>query len=262
MTAQEPLLAEPMARIAPAPPLPTADRSELLLDFDGTITSADMLDELVARFAADDSWKELERRWQACEIGSRECLGREFDLLRVSAEQLEAFLQTIELDPGVERLFTVAAARGVPLTIVSDGVDRFIEALLARLPAGVRPPGLAVRANAIEQRGDRLKLLYPHIHAECAAAAAHCKCRSAALRHAGGRSSIYIGDGLSDLCPARKAGAVFAKGRLAAALAREGIGYHPFHTLKDVAAALERAWDEPIISFPTAAGSRCRKAAP
>lgn len=222
--------------------LPSADHSEILLDFDGTITRADVLDELVARYAVDDSWKELERLWQAGAIGSRECLGREFELLRITPETLSEFLKTIELDPGVGRLFAAAAACEVPLTIVSDGIDGFIEEMLARLGPGAAPRELTICANAIEHHGDRLRLLYPHGSPQCETAAAHCKCRSAALRHREGRRSIYVGDGLSDLCPARKAGAVFAKGRLAETLAREGIAFIPFRTLGDVAAALERAW--------------------
>ena len=61
---------------------------------------------------------------------------------------------------------------------------------------------------------------------------AHCKARH--LRATTTRPRVYIGDGLSDLCPARVAEIVFAKDSLADALGREGISFFPFSRLTDV----------------------------
>lgn len=222
--------------------IPPPEKVEVFLDFDGTITQSDILDELVARYAVDDSWKELERKWQAGRIGSRECLSKEFDLVAITRAELNAFLETIALDPGVEGFFQCLAENRIPVTIVSDGVDQFIRKVLKRLDRRIIPRGLTVRANAIEHARGRLKLVMPHGDAACETAAAHCKCRSAGQRHRSGRLAIYVGDGLSDLCPARRADLVFAKGRLAEALERESIPFIPFNTLVDVTDALVTAW--------------------
>ncbi len=45
---------------------------------------------------------------------------------------------------------------------------------------------------------------------------------------------IFVGDGLSDVCPALAADVVFAKDSLAAELARRGTPYRPFQSLTDV----------------------------
>ena len=41
--------------------IPLPARSQLWIDFDGTITRQDVLDELIRRYAADDSWKSVAR---------------------------------------------------------------------------------------------------------------------------------------------------------------------------------------------------------
>ncbi len=219
-------------------PLPPPDLAQVWLDFDGTISRVDVLDELINRYAVNESWRLIEERWQAGLIGSRECLRQEFSLVRISARELEAFVDRIEVDPGLELLLEYLAQHRVPVTILSDGIERFIKRILAR--RGISR--LEVYANRIVQCGERLRLICPHSHTHCQAGAAHCKCASAEQLRKPGRQTIYIGDGRSDLCPARKADRVFAKGVLARALAVEHLAYIPFVSLRDVASALRQAW--------------------
>jgi 2,3-diketo-5-methylthio-1-phosphopentane phosphatase len=229
--------ARPATHIAPSV-LPAASAAQVWLDFDGTISRRDVLDELIVRFARDESWKLIEERWQAGQIGSRQCLSEEFALLDVSSDDLWRFIDTIELDPGAAGLVGLLAQHDVPVTILSDGVDGFIARILAN--HGLK--GVAIRANAIAHRGRRLELACPNASSTCESGAAHCKCASARSLLGAGKTTIYVGDGRSDLCPARKAGAVFAKGVLAASLAREGRPFFPFATLGDVRDTLARRW--------------------
>lgn len=218
--------------------LPEAGAAQVWLDFDGTLTRRDVLDDLIVLYARDGTWKLIEERWQAGLIGSRECLAEEFALLEVSAHELWAFIDTVELDPGAVGLLALLRQMHVPVAILSDGVEGFIGRVLAR--HGIK--GLAIRANSIRQRGRRLVLSCPHSSAQCGGGAAHCKCASAAALLQGGRRTIYVGDGRSDLCPARTAGAVFAKGVLAATLTCERIPFFPYATLADVRDTLARHW--------------------
>ena len=216
-----------------------AARCQAWVDFDGTITAVDVLDELIRRHAVDDSWRAVEADWQAGRIGSRECLSRQLDTVRATDAELVALLADVGLDPGVGRLFALLDRAGVPAAVLSDGVDRFIAALLGRAGLGHLP----VRSNGIARRGSAMDLLCPFGSADCRSAAAHCKCASAAALAVPGRDRhLYIGDGRSDLCPARRADVVFAKGVLATALAAEGIAFVRFDTLDDVATTLARAW--------------------
>jgi 2,3-diketo-5-methylthio-1-phosphopentane phosphatase len=224
----------------PSNPIPPPARCQVWIDFDGTITGADVLDELIRRHAVDDSWLAVEAEWQQGLIGSRECLSRQLAAVRATDAELDALLADIPLDPGVNRLFALLAEASVPATVVSDGIARFISNLMNRAGLSHVP----VRSNRIERRGTAMKLQCPHGSADCVSAAAHCKCHSMVALSTHGRDcNIYVGDGRSDLCPARRANIVFAKGVLAANLSGEGISYRPFETLDDVTEAMADTWD-------------------
>lgn len=219
--------------------IPEPSSSRVFIDFDGTISCADVLDKLIERFAVDDSWKGVESRWQAGLIGSRECLSEQFAVLRVWPEDLDQLLLEISLDPGVESLFALFEGFQVPVAILSDGLDGVIRRLLAPVGLDTTP----LRSNTLRHRGDRIELRCPHSESLCESAAAHCKCASMQELNRSGRKTIYIGDGRSDLCPARKADVVFAKNILADCLTEEKIPYIPYGTLGDVRDRLAAVWE-------------------
>ena len=232
--------------------LPAAEKAQVWIDFDGTITRCDVLDELIQRYSVDESWKQVEQEWQAGRIGSFECLTREFALLRITAGELDRFLDSIPIDSGAGELLELLRRCEVPYAVLSDGVDLFIGRILKRL--GISDA--IVRSNTIVHNGNKLRLCCPHRQPECEAAAAHCKCTSAEALLRPGRTTIYIGDGRSDLCPARKAGVVFAKGTLARCLSGEGIAFRAFESLSDVAAALRERWS---VDSPVLQGALCEQ---
>ena len=223
---------------------PRIDATQVYFDFDGTISTGDLLDELIVRYSADDSWKVVEEEWQAGLIGSRECLSREFALLRISQQELDEFLSQVTIDPGMTPLAQMLTKLKVPTAILSDGIDTFIHSVLDRHGLGTIP----VRANRLVRHDQRWELLCPWASTECSADAAHCKCSSAKALRMPNRKIIYIGDGRSDLCPAREAAIVFAKGVLARCLAAEQIPFIPYTSLDDVMGVMRAAWaiDSPI----------------
>lgn len=222
----------------PARRIPLARECQVWLDFDGTVTRRDLLDDLIQRYAINDSWKELERRWAAGEIGSRACLEGEFSLLEITAEKLASELSRVELDPGAADLLTLLTGRGVDVTILSDGMEPFIRHILTE--NGIVPP--RIRANQVEHSRTSLRPTFPYGSSACVSGAGHCKCESARTLGAPLKRSIYIGDGRSDLCPARSCDLVFAKGALARALSAELKPFRPFDTLSDVQSVLAKAW--------------------
>jgi len=217
--------------------LPPPSQAQVWIDFDGTITQQDLLDELIQRHAIDDSWKQIERLWEAGEIGSRQCLQRQLALVRATDAELAALLAQIDLDPGLFPLLGLLDRFQIPRAILSDGIDSFIHQLLARHDVHI-----PVRSNSIKRSGDDISLICPLQSPDCDSAAAHCKCSSITALGGAGRKSIYIGDGRSDLCPARKVEVVFAKGALAQTLRGEGRRFLPFTTLNDVKRILEQRW--------------------
>src|SRR3982750_2175187 len=179
--------------------LPAQYAAQVWIDFDGTLAGRDVLDDLIRNYSRDDSWKMIEEQWQAGLIGSRQCLEQQLALVRVGGEELGHYLDSVELDPGALGLLKLLKKFHVPVAVLSDGIDHFIKRILKN--HGVMH--LPVRSNTIERQADRMRVLCPHSNASCTSASAHCKCASATALGRGGRGTIYIGDGRSDLCAAR-----------------------------------------------------------
>ncbi len=212
----------------------TLDASvSVFVDFDGTISVGDTTDLILGHFA-DPSWQAIEADWVAGRIGSRECLARQIDLIRATPEALDAFAQTSPIDPHFPAFAALCAAHRLPLTVVSDGLDRIATTMLAR--AGVRLP---IVANHLEWLGaDRWRLGFPHARADCRAAAGHCKCGT--LAAAPGSLRVLIGDGRSDFCAAATADLVVAKGALAIWCGNNRIPFEPFTDFAGASAVLCR----------------------
>lgn len=235
----------------------TPSDSQVWIDFDGTISKRDVLDELIRQFAKNDSWRLIEERWAAGLIGSYDCLREEFALLRVAAPELTDFVRRIPIDPGFGPLLQLLRTRHVPVAILSDGVERFIRLILAENGLSHIP----IYANRIAHRGERLSLRCHLRSGNCESGAAHCKCSTASRLGFPERKNVYIGDGRSDLCPAGKADVVFAKGVLAQELSRRQFPFIPYSTLTEVVARLERTWMGAPVEIGVVAADRGRRLA-
>ena len=183
---------------------------EVYFDFDNTITEFDLLDEIILRFSATDSWKEAEAAWEAGQIGSKECLERQLAQVRVSDAALGSYLSTIRTDPAFAPIVEHLRGRGIEPVIVSDSFTGIIAAVLEN--NGIR--GLTIFANELSIDGDVPRISFPHFQSICSACA---NCKTSHLMHRGrapGTRKIYVGDGRSDICPAGFCEILFAKGRL------------------------------------------------
>ena len=190
-------------------PSATAANWLVVCDFDGTIAHVDVTDGVLSRFALPQ-WEAIEADWKAGQIGSRECMARQVDLVRAPLEALDAYLDTVEIDPDFPAFVADCRAQGLEVVVISDGIDYSIRRILAR--HGV--DDLPLASNSLELLGgDRYKLNFPEANAKCSAGSGTCKCR-VSNRRASGRSRLLIGDGSSDFCLAAEADLVFAKDKL------------------------------------------------
>jgi 2-hydroxy-3-keto-5-methylthiopentenyl-1-phosphate phosphatase len=208
----------------PPQAVPSRTRLAVLLDFDGTVAPDDPTDRLLDRFATPE-WRAVEAEWQAGRMTSRECMQRQAVMLRATPGELDAAIGTIRIDPGFHDFVSLCRRRGVDVTIVSDGFDRVVRAVLAR--AGLSVPFFA---NALEWQGaNRWRLCLPHARADCRAGAANCKCAHGAL----GGACVVVGDGRSDFCMAVRARFVIAKGTLAEFCRARGLTHVSFRNFDD-----------------------------
>lgn len=209
-------------------------KCEVLVDFDGTIATVDTTDQLLERFAAP-AWQQIEEDWKAGRIGSRECMLRQISLVRATPRELDEFISEIAIDPAFRGFVALCRSYDFPVTVVSDGLDRTVAAVLHR--HGLELP---FRANHLEWiEGDRWRLTFPHGRGDCRALAGNCKCQFASTLAGGVR--VVVGDGRSDFCVAAEADLVLAKSALAHHAAATGLPHFSFRTFAE-ATPLFAAW--------------------
>jgi HAD superfamily phosphoserine phosphatase-like hydrolase len=166
------------------------------------------------------------------EITSQVCLSHQIELIQADRDTLIRFADNLPIDEGIIALDRRCTEEGVPLTIVSDGIDLLVEAVLRRHNLLHLP----VYSNHLRwDQAGRPSLSFPFAVQECESGAGTCKCaltRSSVLSPS---RTVYIGDGRSDQCVSAKVQTLFAKGILRTWCEAQGITYLPFETLTDVA---------------------------
>lgn len=210
-------------------------RLAVFCDFDGTFAVQDVGSTIARRYAG-------ERRsalWSRLEAGELTAWGYNMELLdglALPEEELDAFLRTIDLDPGAAALVAWCEARAVPFRILSDGFDRNLDRLQEL--SGLRFP---YDANRLWYEQGVWRLAPGGPDPACSCGTGTCKrARIAAFRAAHPSATVvHVGNGrVSDLCASLAADVVFAKDSLAEELGDRGVGYEPFETLHDVVAGL------------------------
>jgi len=211
--------------------LPEVQKSVLFIDFDNTISLGDVLDSVIEKFSRTRQWEYWQTEWREGRISTLECLRHQMGDLAVDEPTLRAFVRTIAIDPDFVRLQEWAAATGTEMLIVSDNFAPILDEIL-RHHNIVAPP---VYANALAFADGHIIPSFPFRSPTCARCA-HCK--SVHFAQYEGYRTIYVGDGLSDTCPAMRADLVFAKDSLAAYLQAHGKSFVPFANLGEVVTSL------------------------
>ncbi|MFA4980992.1 MAG: MtnX-like HAD-IB family phosphatase [Candidatus Omnitrophota bacterium] len=205
------------------------NKPTVFFDFDNTITTKDVLDGLIERYSSDDRWVELEKKWKNGEIGSRDCLKGQMEGVRVTKEALDDYIGTVEIDPYFNKLIKFFDSKKIRTMIVSDNFDYILNAVLRK--NGIKD--VPVYSNRLRMSKDRLIPSFPLNNKRCGDCA-HCKKTTLVKKFKKGSVSVYIGDGLSDVCASKEADIVFAKGYLMKHFSEEKLPHVPFKNLKDI----------------------------
>jgi 2,3-diketo-5-methylthio-1-phosphopentane phosphatase len=245
---------EPAFRV---PRIPFVSHWTILCDFDGTVSVEDITDSLLERFGRP-GWQAIEQAWRRGEIGSRECMAQQVALLDASREEMDAHLDGMSIDRAFPAFAAAAQQAGMPLAIVSDGLDYAIGRILGQYGLG----GLPIVANRLEAVGERgWRLGFPYGSPDCRSG--NCKCACSGRARAERKRVLVIGDGASDFCVAGEADLVFAKHRLIEHCRSAGIPYVPITGFADAldllptlvagelaAYGVETADDETALALP------------
>lgn len=205
-------------------------------DFDGTITEKDVSYLLLETFT-DGSWREMLREYDAGRLTVGAFNRRAFARIKADRKTLVDFVLNspeVVIRPGFLEMLDYCSRHGLEFVIVSNGEDFYVDAILGKLgvnhiPAHAAtsrftPAGLEV--NYISPEGRLLEEGFKEAYLQLF------------LRQ--GYRVLYVGNGSSDIYPARRAHHVFATANLLKKCREEGLKHTPFSDLHDVVRELER----------------------
>lgn len=209
-------------------------------DFDGTVTEEDISFVLLDAFARGD-WRRLLRDYKEHKISVGEFNTGAFALVEADERRLlEALPGRFKVRAGFHELVAYCLEKGLRLVIVSNGLDFYIRAVLKDLglrelevhaaEASFHPAGMKVRY--VGPDGEKLNDGFKEVYVE------------SFLRL--GYRVIYIGNGDSDVAPAKYAHHVFATGDLLAYSRENNLNCRPFKDFRDVVKDLEQMVQSPL----------------
>jgi 2-hydroxy-3-keto-5-methylthiopentenyl-1-phosphate phosphatase len=204
----------------------------IFCDFDGTVARRDVGYHLFHHFSGGKN-VELVRDWKAGLISSREILIREAALISASPVEIYQFLDSFDLSPGFEEFVRLCHCNGSPPVLLSEGMDFYIRYLLSH--HGLE--GLEVVSNQGELADGTIKIRFPYENRKCRRCGS-CKGERIVeyrARHGDRPHTVFIGDGLSDVCAIEHADILFAKKDLERYCQEHGIAYNSFSDFFDVA---------------------------
>jgi 2-hydroxy-3-keto-5-methylthiopentenyl-1-phosphate phosphatase len=203
-------------------------------DFDGTITEEDASFFLLDKFAQGD-WRSLFQHYREHKISVGEFNTRAFAMVKADEHRLlEALEGNVKVRAGFHELVSYCLEEGLRFVIVSNGLDFYIRAVLSQsglgdlemhaAQASFRPTGMKVRYVGPDGKtvDDGFKDAYIESFLRL------------------GFRVIYIGNGDSDIAPAKRAHRVFATGDLLAYSGESNLNCRPFTDFTEVVQELER----------------------
>ena len=197
-------------------------------DFDGTIPRNNLSVLLRQRFARGD-WQKIESDYLDGNLTVEQSNRLQYALIKEPKERLQEFVsQHVEVRPGFTEFASYCQDTGVPLVIVSSGLDFYIETALVHISM----EDLEVHSGQTSFGKDGIAVSYT----DPAGNTTDEGFKRKYLTWLRKRDStiVYIGDGLSDSEAARGADHIFATDHLLRLLRAESVVCNAFSDFHDV----------------------------
>jgi 2-hydroxy-3-keto-5-methylthiopentenyl-1-phosphate phosphatase len=210
-------------------------RALVITDFDGTLCTVDMGNRILNHFTRD-GWQGIDDAYLRGDIGSKSAYTQIAPFLKGTPEEMADYARRHGgIDPYFGEFLRFAGDCGIDIQIVSDGLDLYIEAILAESGYDDIP----FISNSLLYGDDVFSLAFPAFDGFCGRCGT-CKRSVVEDRRKNYDTIIYIGDGHSDVCPSGYADLVFAKGFLLGKCREKGTACVPFENFGDVLARLKK----------------------
>jgi len=208
-------------------------RTLVQCDFDGTITEVDASFLILEEYARGD-WHQILQEHREHKISVGQFNARAFSMVRV--EQgilLRTIMSKVKLRTGFTELVDYCSKRDFRLVIVSNGLDFYIRALLDHYGLG-------------EVEWHAAKTFFKDSNMEVQYIGPDGKLLEDAFKEAYIQlfltqeyQVIYVGNGDSDIAPAKQAQHVFAREELLSYYQRNGLNCKPFEDFTTIIKEME-----------------------
>ena len=197
-------------------------------DFDGTVTEDDISFILLDAFAKGD-WRTINKQHSEGKITVGEFNERAFGLVRASKKAMLDYLKDkVKIRPGFQKLVELCQQKGIRFVIVSNGLEFYIKGILEDM-------GLYnLEYHAAETRFHANKLKVRYIGPDGSVVDSGYKEKYVNKYLNEGYNVVYIGNGSSDLSPARGAHQIFATESLLEHCQRTGLTCIPFTSFLEI----------------------------
>jgi 2-hydroxy-3-keto-5-methylthiopentenyl-1-phosphate phosphatase len=201
------------------------------LDFDGTITSEEtMAGSLMSLAPPIPDLEEIGMKMLAREMTLKEGLYHLFAEIESSrVPEFLDYIETVPVRPGFERFLDACDARGIPVVIVSGGIDVMIDNRLA--PFRERLAG--VWSCHLDTSGKTMRLVSE------AETESDPMDKNAIIDTYSFDRSFCVGDGYTDFAMAERADITFARDQLAEFMTEKGMEFFPWVDFTDIAAKID-----------------------
>lgn len=180
-------------------------------DFDGTFCEKDVGHRLYTHFSNGENLKYVEM-WKEGLISTRESMTREASLLNVGENEIYQFLDQFKLRDGASELYAFAKSSKIPFYIVSDGSNIYVKYILKKY----KLEEIKYFTNSVTIENNHYIIEFPYNNGDCTRCGC---CKGARINEIVGGDkdrweTIFIGDGLSDICALEYVDKIFARGDL------------------------------------------------
>ena len=204
-------------------------------DFDGTITYEDVSFLLLDNFA-DGDWRQLFNEYMEGKIPVSTFNTRAFAMVKADKQTLLDYMfrsGNIKIRTGFNEVLAYCSKNGFKLVIVSNGLDFYIEAILRDI--GVENIGVFAAQTQFSNNNIQVEYIGP----DGRQLQEGFKDAYTELFLKEGYRVVYVGNGASDLSPAKLSHHVFATGTLLDYCNKTNLDCTPFADFNDVVRGLE-----------------------
>jgi len=204
-------------------------------DFDGTVTEDDISFMLLDAFAKGD-WRAINKQYSKGKITVGEFNERAFGLVRAGKKTMLNYLKDkVKVRPGFQKFVELCQQQGIRLVIVSNGLDFYIKKILEDMGL----VNLEYHAAETHFHANILKVRYMGPDSRVVDSGYKEKYVNQYLTE--GYSVVYIGNGTSDLLPARSAHQIFATESLLEHCQSNSVTCIPFNSFLEINQVL-KSW--------------------